>query len=238
MLFGTNWSPLLFGMLARGSDAFFVLCSAFFLSFVVVGHVLLLSLLGALIFEIYNLEMDVAVSESKADPLQMLFPTRDDTHDGAGGHGAKHARGSHAEFAGSSTHDDAFPIVEGDEAEVVREGAHGGARDGARPPALLVLSSAVRQVFARFDLDQSGSISASELQALLVSLGDAKATDESYLRQVCCSRHPHSAAVPSPRPIHGQARSRLCPPLSPQVLRAPTISHKLTRSPVISHDLP
>ena len=130
-------------MLSRGSAPFFFAASSFFLSFVLLGHVLLLSLLAALIYEIYSVEMHSAMSDTRANPLALLFPaTLDDADD--------------------------------DTPDSQRSAA----------PAMLVLSSAVRKIFSKFDLDGSGAISTSELRALLVDLGDERAESDEYVHQI------------------------------------------------------
>lgn len=68
---GTNWTPLLIEAIARQGSFWSVL---FFLSFVMICHVLVLhALLVALMLEVYSTEMEKAARASSEDKMSILL---------------------------------------------------------------------------------------------------------------------------------------------------------------------
>ena len=77
---GASWSKLMFAAIA-GTGNFYVWI--FFILFVLICHVLILSLLAALVLEIFSVEMEKAAKDNELDHLKQLFPSSNVSFEGS-----------------------------------------------------------------------------------------------------------------------------------------------------------
>jgi len=159
ILVGSNFSPLLFETIQAQRSIVGPLL--FYISFIMLGHVFMLSLLAALVLEVYSVEMERAMRQDNESHMQTLCNAAT-----ASSHGEESLWDS--QWSSSS----ALPT-----GPTVRRQA-----SQIHTHSQIVLTDGVRATFNRFDADHSGTIADSELSKLLMDLGFGAPTGEEVER--------------------------------------------------------